>query len=490
VFLGIDIGTSAVKIVIADEQQKVVAQASESLQISHPQPLWLEQNPEDWWRATCQAIFSIREQGNHLLESVSAIGLSGQMHGAVLLDDKNEILRPAILWNDGRSHEQCKFLNQSHADILQQSGNLAMPGFTAPKLLWLAQHEKQNFCRVCKVLLPKDYIRFRLTGEFASDMSDASGTLWLDVAKRRWSDELLQLTGLSETQMPELYEGNEATGQILPQVASMFGLKPKTIVAGGGGDNACGAVGLGTVNAGQAFISLGTSGVYFVSGDKFAPNPGQAMHAFCHAVPQTWHQMSVILSAASCLSWVVRLTAARDEQQLFDEIEADFEQCSDVLFLPYLSGERTPHNDPMAKGVFFGMDHATTRAQLGRAVLEAVAMALADGQQALINSGVAINDVAVIGGGSKSLFWGKILASVLDRPLRYYDNSESGPAFGATRLARMAVTGESVTSVCKQAEVRYVIEPNNALRNSYQDRYQRFRRLYLKLKDEFVSYAA
>ncbi len=485
-YLGIDLGTSGVKVLLVDDQQHVAAQASAALTVERPKPLWSEQDPESWWRATCAAIAQLRQQSSARLEAVRGIGLSGQMHGATLLDERDRVLRPAILWNDGRSIAQCVELERRAQRSREITGNLAMPGFTAPKLLWVAEHEPDVFRRVARVLLPKDYIRLRLSGSHCSDMSDAAGTLWLDVGKRAWSAEMLAATGLSEKAMPRLFEGSAPTGTLLRGVADEWGVRPGVIIAGGAGDNAAGAVGVGVTQPGEAFLSLGTSGVYFVAGDRFAPNPRRGVHAFCHCLPGAWHQMSVILSAASCISWAAAVTGASSEAALLAEIEAE-DRDPALIFLPYLSGERTPHNDPDAKGVFFGLTHDTTRADLGRAVLEGVAFALADGQDALLASGTTVGRVSVIGGGARSLFWGRILASILDRPLCYHASGEFGPAFGAARLARLAVLREKPVDICTAPDVERVVEPDAALRERYAERLPTYRRLYRELRATFAE---
>ena len=483
-YLGIDLGTSAVKVLLVDDRQQVVDQAGAPLTVNRPRPLWSEQDPHDWWSATAAAVAALRARRPGELGAVRAIGLSGQMHGATLLDAADRVLRPAILWNDGRSGAECAELERRAPHSRAITGNLAMPGFTAPKLLWVAAHEPDVFRRTARVLLPKDYLRLRLTGEYASDMSDAAGTLWLEVARRRWSAEMLHATGLDERAMPRLAEGCEPTGRLRVDVAVEWGLRPDVVVAAGGGDNAAGAVGVGVIHAGDAFLSLGTSGVYFVAGDRCAPDPERGVHAFCHCLPATWHQMSVILSAASCLTWVTALTGAPSEAALLAEIER-LDRDPRVVFLPYLSGERTPHNDPDATGVFVGLTHATTRADLGRAVLEGVAFALADGQAALRASGTRIDRVAVIGGGARSRFWGRILAAALDRPLHYLAGGEHGPAFGAARLARLAATGETPADVCGAPALEAVVEPEAALRERYVQRLALYRALYQSLKERF-----
>jgi xylulokinase len=367
------------------------------------------------------------------------------------------------------------------------TGNLAMPGFTAPKLMWVAKHEPEIFKQVEKVLLPKDFLRLRITGDYASEMSDASGTLWLDVGRRAWSEEMLSGTGLKLSAMPKLYEGSQATGTLRKDVASAWGLAATVKVAGGAGDNAAGAAGMGVVRPGEAFLSLGTSGVYFVSASEYSANPEGAVHTFCHCLPGVWHQMSVILSAASCLSWAVQVTGAADETALLAEAEMCKPGDDIPIFLPYLSGERTPHNNPMAKGVFFGMTHATTRGALGRAVLEGVAFAFSDGQHALNDARANIKEVSVIGGGARSGLWGQILASTLGRPLLYRKGGELGPAFGATRLGRLAVTGESPETVCTAPAIDHVVEPNADWAGIYSRKIAVYRSLYRDLKPHFAA---
>ncbi len=489
-YLGIDIGTSGVKVVLVDDNQVIVGQATAELDISRPNALWSEQDPDAWWAAVEIAMSKLKLENSAQLSRVCAIGLSGQMHGATVLDKNDNPLRPAILWNDGRSESECKELEQAVPNSSTITGNLAMPGFTAPKLMWLKKNEPEIFSKVNKVLLPKDYIRLRLTGEYVSDMSDSAGTLWMDVAKRDWSDEMLSACDLGREHMPRLVEGSDPSGNLRPELAKAWGIKNEVVVAGGAGDNAAGAVGIGTVVPGRAFLSLGTSGVYFVANEKYSPNPEQAVHAFCHCLPDMWHQMSVILSAASCLTWVTNISGAKDEASLLDEVKADGLEKDSPVFLPYLSGERTPHNNPQAQGVFFGMNHETNRAALGRAVLEGVAYAFADGQDALLASGVDIDSVSVIGGGARSQLWGQVLASVLNRPLVYHDNAEVGPAFGGARLARLAAHGEAPQSVCSAPAVKNIIEPDAGLSAMYGERRERFRRLYSALEHEFVAKAA
>jgi len=485
--LGIDLGTSGVKAVLADASDCVAASASAPLEVARPHPAWSEQNPEDWWSAANAAVRELRQHAPAALRAVRAVGLSGQMHGATLLDARDAVLRPAILWNDGRSAAECEALERAEPASRAITGNLAMPGFTAPKLLWVRAHEPDVFARVRRVLLPKDWLRLRMTGDRATDCSDASGTLWLDVAKRSWSPAMLAACGLDERAMPRVFEGSEATGRLRAEVANAWGVGCVPVAAGAG-DQAAGAVGAGVVQAGRASLALGTSGVLFVAGDRFQPNPARAVHAFCHCLPGRWHQMAVLLSAASCLAWVTRLVGATSEAALLAEVEAqDRPAAGALLFLPYLSGERTPHNDPAARGVFFGLSHDTDRATLARAVLEGVAFAFADAQQALFEAGAVLREMSVVGGGARSAIWGRILASVLDRELIVRAGADVGPALGAARLARLAVSGERAEDVCTAPPVARVLEPDPTLRDSYRAPLERWRALYARLRPAFAD---
>ncbi len=487
--LGIDLGTSSVKALILSEAGTLVDQASAPLDVSRPRPLWSEQDPEDWWQATVAAIAALRERSPAALAAVRAIGLSGQMHGATLLDDRDRVLRPAILWNDGRSAAACRELERRVPSLRRISGNRAMPGFTAPKLVWLAEHEPDCFAAVRRVLLPKDWLRLRLTGEHATDASDASGTLWLDVAARSWSAELVEACGLGLDAMPRLHEGSEPSGQLRAEWARAWGMGGGVVVAGGAGDQAAGAIGAGIVEPGAASLSLGTSGVYFVAGDAFAPDPERAVHAFCHALPERWHQMSVILSAASCLSWVSRLVGARDEPSAVERAEPVVKDArfdgSVPLFLPYLSGERTPHDDPRAQGVFFGLSHDTGPGELVASVLEGVAFALADGQDALLATGTRIGRLSWIGGGARSDAWGRVLAAALGRPLERIAGADVGPARGAARLGRLALGDASAAELCAPPPVERVVEVDPLLRERLGRRYERYRALYPTLRSSF-----
>src|ERR1700722_6742909 len=485
-FLGIDIGTSSVKALLADEQGAIVAQASDALDISRPQPGFAEQNAQDWWLATVAAIATLPPAAR---ATVRAVGLSGQMHGATLLDQSGTPLRPAILWNDGRSALECLELEPREPRSRAITGNIMMPGFTAPKLLWVSRHEPEVFRRTASVLLPKDYVRLKLTGDKVSDMSDASGTGWLNVGQRDWSDAMLAATGLTRAHMPRLVEGRAPSGYLTPDAARALQLPP-VAVAGGGGDNAASAVGLGVVSPGQAFLSLGTSGVLFVVTDRFRPNPDRAAHAFCHCLPNLWHQMSVMLSAASVLDWVAQLTGQSDLPRM---VEAAWERGltrHSPFFLPYLAGERTPYNDPNARGVFFGIGADTSAADLTGAVLEGVAFAFADGLDVLVEKGGSVGEITVTGGGARLSHWGQLLAAALNRPLTYRSGGEVGAALGAARLARLCLGGERMEDVCAAPPIDRVIQPDAALSALLAVRRRTFVQLYQDLKNTFVESSA
>ncbi len=476
-YLGIDIGTSGVKAVIIDDQGAVQGQATAPLAVARPQPLWSEQAPDDWWAATERAILAL-DAG--MRAKVQGIGLAGQMHGATLLGADDRPLRPAILWNDGRSFAECEALEADVPETRAITGNIAMPGFTAPKLLWVKKHEPEVFARVKSVLLPKDYVRLAMTGEKASDMSDGAGTSWLDVGKRDWSDVMLAACSLSRTAMPRLYEGNDITGTLRPDVAARWGMGKVPVVAGAG-DQAAGAAGVGVVRNGDAFLSLGTSGVIFVATGGFRPNPARAVHAYCHCLPNMWHQMTVHLSAASCIDWAAALTGT-DVPDFFARAEQAGVAAGPELFLPYLSGERTPHNDPHVRGAFLDLGNESGPPQIAAAVLEGVAFAHADGLAALREAGTHVDELRVIGGGARSHHWGEILAAALNVRLVYLEGGEVGPALGAAKLAQIGVTKADPAEVCISPPIREIIEPDPARADALAPKYARFRRAYTALK--------
>lgn len=479
-YIGIDLGTSGVKVILLGEQGEVLASTTEPLTVSRPHPLWSEQDPEHWWQATDRAMKALSQQ--HSLRQVKALGIAGQMHGATLLDSQQQVLRPAILWNDGRSGAECALLEAKVENSRHITGNLMMPGFTAPKLLWVERHEPEVFAKIDKILLPKDYLRLRMTGEFASDMSDAAGTLWLDVAKRDWSDTLLDACHLSRHQMPALFEGSDITGTLKADVAEAWNM-PAVAVVAGGGDNAAGAVGVGIVEANQAMLSLGTSGVYFAVSEGFLSNPESAVHSFCHALPKRWHLMSVMLSAASCLDWAARLTGLDNVPALIAAAERANEQADTVWFLPYLSGERTPHNNPQAKGVFFGLTHQHGPAELARAVLEGVGYALAEGMDVVHACGISPKSITLIGGGARSAYWRQMLADISGQTLDYRTGGDVGPALGAARLAQIALSPDkTLASLLPQLPLEQQHQPDSSRHQRYAERRKVFKQIYQQLK--------
>jgi xylulokinase len=489
-YLGIDLGTSEVKVLLMDAAQHILATAHAPLVVSRPQPHWSEQDPAAWWQATRTCIDTLARDHPQALAALRGLGLSGQMHGLTLVDADGEVLRPAILWNDTRAAAECVELERRVPQLRDITGNLAMPGFTAPKLLWVAQHEPDLFRRTAMVLLPKDYLRYLLTGEYIADMSDASGTLWLDVARRDWSDVMLAACGITRAQVPRLVEGSEPGGMLRPELAREWGILGPVVLAGGAGDNAASAVGMGVVTPESAFLSLGTSGVLFAASGAYQPNPAQGVHTFCHALPGQWHQMGVMLSAASCLRWAAQVTGAADEAALLDEI-ARLDPAARVtapLFLPYLSGERTPHNDPHASGAWFGLRHDTDRALLGYAVLEGVAFGLLDCLLALQAAGGSIDSAALVGGGSQSAYWAQLLASALGVPLTISSSAHVGAALGAARLALLAANPDlTPAQVCVAPAALQRIAPEAAWRAALLPRHARFRALYRQLQPLFVE---
>ncbi|HEX3761911.1 MAG TPA: xylulokinase [Kofleriaceae bacterium] len=488
-YLGIDLGTSEVKVALVDDAGRVIGVGRGGLAVARPHPAWSEQDPASWIAATLAAIAELGAVHPTELAAVTGIGLSGQMHGAVLLDAADRVLRPAILWNDTRAAAECAVLEARVPTSRQLTGNLAMPGFTAPKLLWVAAHEPDVFGRLAKVLLPKDYLRLWLTGEHVSDMSDAAGTLWLDVAARAWCDPMLAACGLDRSHMPRLVEGSSPGGALRGELARAWGMTGAVCVAGGAGDNAASAIGLGVIADGQGLLSLGTSGVFFVANDAYRPAPARGVHTFCHALPATWHQMAVMLSAASCLRWATQLTGAADEAQLIGEAEAlgDGRRARAPVFLPYLSGERTPHADPYARGVWFGLDHDTSRAELGYSVLEGVAFGLADGLAAVRDAGGVAREVSLTGGGSRSRFWARLIASAFDLPLALRAGGEVGAALGAARLGQLAADPRAtVAGVCTPPPLVEVAEPVAAWQPVLAGRLARFRALYPALHPLFL----
>ena len=475
-YLGIDLGTSGVKALLIDERQRVVGSAAGAMDISRPYPGWSEQDPAHWIRATEEAIAGLKAAHPAELAAVRGIGLSGHMHGATLLDDQDRVLRPCILWNDTRSFAQAAALD-ADPQFRALTGNIVFPGFTAPKLVWVAENEPAVFAKLRWVLLPKDYLRLWLTGDHVSEMSDSAGTSWLDTGRRAWSESLLAATGLEKRQMPRLIEGTEAGGTLKSNLAAQWGMGADVVVAGGAGDNAASACGMGTVGEGHAFVSLGTSGVLFAANSSYLPNPESAVHAFCHALPNTWHQMGVILSATDALNWHSGVTG-KSAGELTAELGDALNAPTGVTFLPYLSGERTPHNDAAIRGVFTGLGHESSRAVLTQAVLEGVSFALRDNLEALRAAGTNLSRVTAIGGGSRSRYWLKSIATALGLPVDIPADGDFGAAFGAARLGMVAATGADPLTVFTAPGTAETIEPDAALRGAYEEAYQRYRRLY------------
>ena len=479
-FLGIDLGTSAVKALLVDENGTVIASHSAPLAVSRPHQGWSEQDPETWWQAADLAVRQLAQSQRAGIAAVTAIGLSGQMHGLTALDAALQPLRPAILWNDTRSSAQAAKLDGTHPDFREIGGNAVMPGFTAPKAVWMAETEPEFFDNIELILLPKDYLRLRMTGETVSDMSDAAGTLWLDVAARDWSDRLLDLCGLDRSNMPRLVEGSAPSGHLRDEIARDWGIDGRPVVAGGGGDNAAAAVGLGTVAPGDSFLSLGTSGVVFTVTDSFAPAAESGAHAFCHALPDSWHQMGVILAASDCVSWLGEITGADVATLMRDLADTDL-AATDLLFHPYLSGERTPHNDADARGGFFGLARHHGRGEMTRAVLQGVAFAIADATQVLSRAGATPARLLATGGGAKNEIWLTYIAAITGIPVDLPADGDFGAALGAARLAMMA-DGASVGDVCHKPAIRATIDPNPTLVDRLGPAHARWRQIYHLLK--------
>ncbi len=483
-FLGLDIGTSSVKALLVDADQRVVAEASSPLSVSRPQPLWSEQDPNDWVAGVEAAVAAIRRDAPTEFAALAGVGLSGQKHGATLLDAHDKPLRPAILWNDGRSFAECIELKRRVPDLEQRTGNLAMPGFTAPKMLWVAAHEPEIARATRRVLLPKDYVRLRLSGEAVSDMSDASGTLWLDVGRRRWDAGLLTATGLTEKAMPSLVEGSEVSAYLAPDTAAAWGLAGRKIpIAGGGGDNAASAIGVGATAAGAGFVSLGTSGVIFSATDRFVSLPERTLHAFCHALPHRWHGMAVMLSAASSLSWLAALLGREQDIGKLIAGAAAFARSKSAvvsapIFLPYLSGERTPHNDAEATGMFVGLRAEHNADALAFAVMEGVAFSFADGVDVLDAAGARPVRPLLVGGGARSEFWGQTIADVTGLTIDLASGAEAGAALGAARLGMLAAAAGTIEAVCARPPVQTEFKPDPERAAIHAPRIKRYRAIY------------
>lgn len=481
-FVGIDLGTSAVKLLLMNEKGEIQKIANREYPLYFPYPGWSEQNPTDWYDKTIDGLKELLSECDK--SQVAGISFGGQMHGLVVLDEKDEVIRPAILWNDGRTEKQVEYLNQQIGKdkISQYTANIAFAGFTAPKILWMREEEPEQFERIHKIMLPKDYLAYRLSGAFVTDVSDASGMLLMDVKNRCWSGEMLSLCGITEEQLPELHESYDVVGTLLPKVAEELGLSTDVKVIAGAGDNAAAAVGTGTVGKGACNISLGTSGTLFISNDMFGVDPNNALHSFAHADGH-YHLMGCMLSAASCNKWWMD-EILRDSD--YAGVQKDIDKLGEnhVYFLPYLMGERSPHNDPMARGAFVGMSMDTTRADMVQAIFEGVAFGLRDSLEVARELGIPLTTTRICGGGAKSPLWCKIIANILNLKVERIA-VEEGPALGAAMLAAVGCGVFSSVEEAAQAIVQVVdvIEPEPELVEKYQDRYQTFRQLYPALKE-------
>lgn len=478
-YLGIDLGTSGLRALLINDDGLPIGSAERAYEVSHPQSGWSEQDPKDWIQGLEEAIAELR---TNFIEftALKGIGVAGQMHGATLLDEYGSVLRPCILWNDMRSHREAAQLDKTDK-VRELSGNIVFAGFTAPKLEWVRTHEPEIFKKVKKVLLPAAFLNHYLTGEYVADMSDSAGTSWLDTGARDWSDVLLDIGHMRREQMPRLVEGTEQAGKIRAELASSWGVSNKVIVAGGAGDNAAAACGIGALSKGQGFVSLGTSGVLLAARDGYVPAPETAVHTFCHAIPDRWYQMGVMLSATDSLNWLAGITGSTPSK-LTEAIGTDIRKPGQVRFLPYLSGERTPHNDSDIRGSFTGLAADTTRDDLTRAVLEGVAFGLRDSLEALASTGAKLDSLIAIGGGTGSHYWVELISTVLGVPLKLPKGSEFGAALGAARLGLAATTGIAAETFMHGPEVNVTIDPKEELTDVFETSYQAFRDTYPKIK--------
>lgn len=476
-YIGVDLGTSAVKLLLMDSEGKIINIVSKEYPLYFPHPGWSEQNPEDWYQQTMAGIRELIAGADR--SQVAGISFGGQMHGLVILDKEDRVIRPAILWNDGRTGEETEYLNTviGREKLSEYTANIAFAGFTAPKLLWVKNKEPENFARIAKIMLPKDYIAYKLTGVHCTDVSDASGMLLFDVKNRRWSGEMCGICGIRPDQLAKCYESFETVGTLLPEIARELGIPASVKVAAGAGDNAAAAVGTGTVGDGMCNISLGTSGTIFISSKKFGVDRHNALHSFAHA-DGSYHLMGCMLSAASCNKWwmddIIGTGDYRAEQQAIEKLGEN-----PVYFLPYLMGERSPHNDPDARAVFLGMSMDTTRADMTQAVLEGVAFALRDSLEVAKSLGIELTRTKICGGGAKSALWKKIIANVLNLKVDVLE-SEEGPAMGGAMLAAVAC-GEykSVEEIAaKVVKIVETVEPEADLVEKYQERYRKFKEIY------------
>ncbi|MCA0942507.1 xylulokinase [Salipiger pacificus] len=474
-YLGVDLGTSGLRALLVDAGGTPLGAAEKAYSAQHPHSGWSEQRPSEWIAALEAAVEELRKE-HPQFAGLRGIGVAGHMHGATLLDATGEVIRPCILWNDTRSHIEAAALDAAEG-VRDISGNIVFPGFTAPKLAWVRKHEPDNFAKVAKVLLPAAYMNFYLTGSYFADMSDSAGTSWLDTGARRWSEALLDAGGMRRDQMPDLLEGSEPGGHLKPELAARWGVSEQVVVAGGAGDNAAAACGIGAMNEGQGFVSLGTSGVLLAARDGYRPAPETALHTFCHAVPGRWYQMGVMLSATDSINWLAGITGAAPKE-LTAPLGEELRAPGRVRFLPYLSGERTPHNDAEIRGSFTGLGAETTRDDLTRAVLEGVAFGLRDSQSALASTGLRLRRLMAIGGGTGSRYWLKLIATALDVTLELPGGGEFGAALGAARLGMVASGEHAVDTVMTRPDIVGEIAPEPGLQDEFDAAYTRFRNAY------------
>ncbi|HEX6293131.1 MAG TPA: xylulokinase [Herpetosiphonaceae bacterium] len=493
--LGLDVGTSGAKAVVVADDGRVIATATEEYPLSTPQPLWSEQDPADWWRGSQAALRRVVAESGVAAEIVG-LGLTGQMHGAVFLDERDAVIRPALLWNDGRTQAQCHEIT-AHVGaerLIAIAGNPALTGFQAPKVLWLREHEPEHYARVRRLLLPKDYIRLRMTGEHASDASDAAGTLLLDLQQRDWSGTILDALEIPRDWLPRVYEGPDVTGRLRADVAEALGLTAGLPVVAGGGDNAAAAIGTGIIREGAISASIGTSGVLFAHSDTIRLDPQGRLHSFCHAVPGAYHLMAVTLSAGGSLQWMRNTLRAVAPDLGYDRLVALAQQtppgAEGLLFLPYLSGERTPHRDPLARGAFVGLTQRHTLGHMARAVMEGVVFSLRDGQTIMAELGLPLGEVRAIGGGARSTVWRQMQADMLGTPIVTM-RAEEGPAFGAALLAGVGagLYPDVLSAVEAAVATGEIIRPQPEVLHTYDELYALYRQLYGALKPTFSALA-
>lgn len=480
-FLGLDLGTSGLRALLVDAHGAPQASAAQSYSVTHAHPGWSEQDPASWVDAVDSVLSQLAADHPAAMAAVQGIGVSGHMHGAVLLDTNGAVLRPCILWNDTRSHAEAAQLDQADK-VRDLSGNIVFPGFTAPKLLWLKTHEPEVFAQIATVVLPAAYMNFHLSGDAFADMSDSAGTSWLDVGARDWSETLLDAGAMRADQMPRLVEGCAPGGTLRPDLASKWGMSDGVQIVGGAGDNAAAACGVGAMREGQGFVSLGTSGVLLTGRDGYAPLPASAVHTFCHAVPDQWYQMGVILAATDSLNWLARI-AGQDPAELAGTLPDTISGPTNLRFLPYLSGERTPHNDSQIRGAFLNLDIGSGQKDMVQAVMEGVAFAMRDCAEALQQSGAQLDRLLAIGGGAASRFWVQTIATVLNKPLHLPQAGDFGAALGAARLAMVGCGAGEVDQIMTPPPIRETIYPVAELVNDYDVAYQAWRKTYPAVKD-------